>query len=180
MIYAGVEEQKEQANREGRATVVSRQARLKFADGRAVVQAAGRSRTRRRSPGSVTTECETGDDCWRGPGRAEDHHEDLPPRIAAAILGAYHGVRACTASPEPGEAGIPDKLNGRERWTAPDDIFDLIEPVRGWLAATLLLTSHSICRPVGVRSRNRFSPTQSPPSGSSSRIPRSSGSGPRL
>ncbi len=24
--------------------------------------------------------------------------------------------------------------NGRERWTAPDDIFDVIEPVRGWLA----------------------------------------------
>ena len=24
--------------------------------------------------------------------------------------------------------------NGRERWAAPDDIFDLIEPVRGWLA----------------------------------------------
>ena len=24
--------------------------------------------------------------------------------------------------------------NGRERWTAPDDVFELIEPVRGWLA----------------------------------------------
>ena len=24
--------------------------------------------------------------------------------------------------------------NGRERWTAPEDIFDVIEPVRGWLA----------------------------------------------
>ena len=24
--------------------------------------------------------------------------------------------------------------NGRQRWTAPDNVFDLIEPVRGWLA----------------------------------------------
>ena len=30
MIYAGVEEQKERAHREGRATLIRRQARLKF------------------------------------------------------------------------------------------------------------------------------------------------------
>ena len=44
MIYAGVEEQKERAHREGRITLVRRQARteVRCMDGRAAVQAAGR------------------------------------------------------------------------------------------------------------------------------------------
>ena len=34
----------------------------------------------------------------------------ISPAIAEVILGAYHGVRACTANPEPGEPVLPDKL----------------------------------------------------------------------
>ena len=34
--------------------------------------------------------------------------------------------------------------NGRERWTAPDDIFDLIEPVRGWLAGRQPRLRHQV------------------------------------
>ena len=34
----------------------------------------------------------------------------ISPAIAEAILGAYHGVRACAANPEPAEPGLPDKL----------------------------------------------------------------------
>ena len=41
----------------------------------------------------------------------------ISPAIAEVILGAYHGVRACTASPEPGEAGIADRLK-REQMLA--------------------------------------------------------------
>ena len=41
----------------------------------------------------------------------------ISPAIAEVILGAYHGVRACTASPEPGEAGLPDRLK-REQMLA--------------------------------------------------------------
>ena len=41
----------------------------------------------------------------------------ISPAIAEVILWAYHGVRACGASPEPREAGIPDKLK-REQMLA--------------------------------------------------------------
>ena len=41
----------------------------------------------------------------------------ISPAIAEVILGAYHGVRACAASPEPGEAGIPERLK-REQMLA--------------------------------------------------------------
>ena len=34
----------------------------------------------------------------------------ISPAIAEVILETYHGVRACTADPEPGEPGLPDKL----------------------------------------------------------------------
>ncbi len=34
--------------------------------------------------------------------------------------------------------------NGRERWAAPDDIFDLIEPVRGWLAGRQPRLRHQV------------------------------------
>ena len=34
----------------------------------------------------------------------------ISPAIAEAILGAYHGVRACAANPEAAEPGLPDKL----------------------------------------------------------------------
>ena len=34
----------------------------------------------------------------------------ISPAIAEVILWAYHGVRACVASPAPGKAGIPDRL----------------------------------------------------------------------
>ena len=34
--------------------------------------------------------------------------------------------------------------NGRERWAAPDDIFDLIEPVRGWLAGRQPRLQHQV------------------------------------
>ena len=41
----------------------------------------------------------------------------ISPAIAAVILSAYHAVRACGAGPEPGEAGIPEKLK-REQMLA--------------------------------------------------------------
>ena len=41
----------------------------------------------------------------------------ISPAIAEAILGAYHGVRACAADPEPGEPRLPDKLK-REQMLA--------------------------------------------------------------
>ena len=41
----------------------------------------------------------------------------ISPAIAEAILGAYHGVRACAANPEPGEPGLPGKLK-REQMLA--------------------------------------------------------------
>ena len=41
----------------------------------------------------------------------------ISPAIAEVILGAYHGVRACAAGLEPGEAGIPDRLK-REQMLA--------------------------------------------------------------
>ena len=41
----------------------------------------------------------------------------ISPAIAEVILWAYHGVRACAAGPEPGEAGIPDRLK-REQMLA--------------------------------------------------------------
>ena len=34
--------------------------------------------------------------------------------------------------------------NGREPWTAPDDVFDLIEPVRGWLAGHQPRLQHQV------------------------------------
>ena len=34
--------------------------------------------------------------------------------------------------------------NGRERWAAPDDIFDLIAPVRGWLAGRQPRLQHQV------------------------------------
>ena len=41
----------------------------------------------------------------------------ISPAIAEVILGAYHGVRARAANPEPGEPGMPDKLK-REQMLA--------------------------------------------------------------
>ena len=41
----------------------------------------------------------------------------ISPAIAEAILGAYHGVRARAANPEPGEPGLPEKLK-REQMLA--------------------------------------------------------------
>ena len=41
----------------------------------------------------------------------------ISPAIAEIILSAYHGVRACVASQEPGEAGLPDQLK-REQMLA--------------------------------------------------------------
>ena len=41
----------------------------------------------------------------------------ISPAIAEVILGAYHGVRACVAHTEPGEAGLPDQLK-REQMLA--------------------------------------------------------------
>ncbi len=41
----------------------------------------------------------------------------ISPAIAEVILGAYHGVRACVADTEPGEAGLPDQLK-REQMLA--------------------------------------------------------------
>ena len=46
----------------------------------------------------------------RGRRRSLAPHGLLPPMLAVTIY------------------------NGRKRWTAPDDVFDLVEPVRGWLA----------------------------------------------
>ena len=41
----------------------------------------------------------------------------VSPAIAEVILWSYHGVRACAAGPEPGEAGVPDRLK-REQMLA--------------------------------------------------------------
>lgn len=41
----------------------------------------------------------------------------ISPAIAEAILGAYHGVRAFAANPEPGEPGLPEELK-REQMLA--------------------------------------------------------------
>ena len=41
----------------------------------------------------------------------------ISPAIAEVVLWAYHGVRACAAGPEPGEAGIADRLK-REQMLA--------------------------------------------------------------
>ena len=41
----------------------------------------------------------------------------ISPAIAEVILWVYHGVRACAASSEPGEAGIPERLK-REQMLA--------------------------------------------------------------
>ena len=38
----------------------------------------------------------------------------ISPAIAEVILWAYHGVRACVDSPEPGEAGIPERLKRKQ------------------------------------------------------------------
>ncbi len=62
-------------------------------------------------------------------------------RALAYVVGAYRGlVGSKRRSRELGPGGLlPPVLtvtiyNGRRPWTAPDDIFDLIEPVQGWLA----------------------------------------------
>ncbi len=63
-------------------------------------------------------------------------------RVHHYVVAAYHGMTgAKVQSDELDPAGrLPPTLavtiyNGKARWTAPRDIFELIEPVHGWLAA---------------------------------------------
>ena len=63
----------------------------------------------------------------------------------------YHGIvhsreRRSKLAPE---GRLPPVLavtiyNGRARWTAPDDVFDLVEPVKGWLAQRQVRLRHQV------------------------------------
>ena len=71
--------------------------------------------------------------CGSGPSLQSDS-PILPfqrPR-PTANLPATHGPAASSTTTSPALAVTI--YNGRQRWTAPDNVFDLIEPVRGWLA----------------------------------------------
>ena len=63
-------------------------------------------------------------------------------RVHHYVVAAYHGMTGAKAQGDELAPGswLPPTLavtiyNGRARWTAPQDIFELIEPVHGWLAA---------------------------------------------
>ena len=65
----------------------------------------------------------------------------MPVRTLHYVAAAYHGMissrdRRRRLAPD---GRLPPVLavtiyNGRPPWTAPDDVFDLVEPVKGWLA----------------------------------------------
>ena len=67
------------------------------------------------------------------------------------IAAGYHGIvssreRRRTLAPE---GRLPPVLavtiyNGRPPWTAPDDVFELIEPVKGWLAGRQARLRHQV------------------------------------
>ncbi|MYD13247.1 MAG: Rpn family recombination-promoting nuclease/putative transposase [Gemmatimonadetes bacterium] len=90
---------------------------------------------------------------WKIPFRGSSRHlllqlefQSAPERYMAVralcyVALHYHGLtgtRERRAELAPG-GRLPPVLaitiyNGRQRWTAPDNVFDLIEPARGWLA----------------------------------------------
>ena len=61
-------------------------------------------------------------------------------RVLYYVAIAYHGLVGHKVRRQLGPRGqLPPTLavtiyNGPDRWTAADDVYDLIEPVRGWLA----------------------------------------------
>ncbi len=65
----------------------------------------------------------------------------MPARMLYYVAIAYHGLIGRTMRRTRLAPGgrLPPTLavtvyNGRDRWRSPDDVLDLIEPVRGWLA----------------------------------------------
>lgn len=75
----------------------------------------------------------------------------MPVRILYYIAIAYHSLVAAKVRPRKLAPGgmLPPALamtiyNGRERWTAPDELLDLIEPARGWLASRQPRLRHDI------------------------------------
>lgn len=106
--------------------------------------------TERSAPSLVRSPA---DMVWKIPFRGSSRHlllqlefQSAPERYMAVralnyIALHYHGLigtRERRAEPAPG-GRLPPVLaitiyNGRQRWTAPDNVFDLIEPARGWLA----------------------------------------------
>ena len=72
-------------------------------------------------------------------------------RILYYIAIAYHSLVAARARRRKLAPGglLPPALavtiyNGRERWTAPDEVFDLIAPTRGWLASQQPRLRHEV------------------------------------
>ena len=72
-------------------------------------------------------------------------------RILYYIAIAYHSLVAAKARRRKLAPGglLPPTLavtiyNGRDRWAAPDDVLDLIEPVRGWLASRQARLRHEV------------------------------------
>ena len=75
----------------------------------------------------------------------------MPVRILYYVAIAYHGLVAAKARRRKTAPGglLPPTLavtiyNGRERWTAPDEVLDLIEPTQGWLASRQPRQRHEI------------------------------------
>ena len=75
----------------------------------------------------------------------------MPVRILYYIAIAYHSLVAAKVRPRKLAPGgmLPPTLavtiyNGRERWTAPDELLELIEPARGWLASRQPRLRHEI------------------------------------
>ena len=75
----------------------------------------------------------------------------MPVRILYYVAIAYHSLIAAKARRRKTAPGglLPPSLavtiyNGRERWAAPDDVLELIEPTRGWLAGRQPSLRHEI------------------------------------
>ena len=75
----------------------------------------------------------------------------MPVRILYYVAIAYHSLVAARARRRKTVPGglLPPSLavtiyNGRERWTAPDEVLELIEPTRGWLASRQPSLRHEI------------------------------------
>ena len=75
----------------------------------------------------------------------------MAARILYYVAIAYHGLVATKARRRKLVPGgfLPPTLavtiyNGRERWTAPGEVLDLIEPTRGWLASRQPRLRHEV------------------------------------
>ncbi len=85
-------------------------------------------------------------------------------RALTYVAGAYRGLVASRG--RKGTLGPRSRLapaltvtvyNGRRPWTAPNDVFDLIEPVRGWLASRQPKLRHQV---LDLRELARQPPTE--------------------